>query len=93
MIRTNRKRDKSLFRDGDLASLLAPLNSARSGMHFHGDLWLVNESHKSRIGATTSTDNKLTHFASNGALSVEDFLPLSRFKGKLFSMEDSSNHQ
>ena len=51
---------------------------------------LVNGSHRSHIGATTSIDNKFTHLASNGTSSVENFLPLSRFKGSLSCREGSS---
>ena len=37
-IRTNRKRNKSLFRNGYLPSLLEPLKSIRDVMHLGGDL-------------------------------------------------------
>jgi len=91
-IRTNRKRDKSLFRNGYLIPLLEPLKSIRGGMHLGGDLTLVNECCTNHIGATTSIDDKLTHCASNGTSSVEDLLPLTRFKRNFFGMKGSSNH-
>ena len=37
-IRPMEKRDKSLFRNSYLASLLKPLKSIRGGMHLSGDL-------------------------------------------------------
>jgi len=37
-IRTNGKRDKSVFRNGYLTSLFKPLKSIRGGMHLGGDL-------------------------------------------------------
>ena len=86
-IRTNRKRDKSLFRNGYLASLVEPLKSIRSGMHLSGKLKLINGSHGSHIGVTSFIDNKLTYLTSNGTSSVEDLLHLIRFKGNRLGME------
>jgi len=82
-----------VFRNGYLASLLESSKSVRSGVHIGGNLYLVNESHRSHISATASINNKLTHFAFNGTLSVEDLLPLTRFNGNLLGMEGSSNHE
>jgi len=79
-IRTNQKRDKSLFKNGYLVSLFEPLKTTPSGMHLGGNLKLVNERYRSHIGATTSIYNKLTHLASNGTSSVEDLLLLTKFK-------------
>jgi len=86
-VRTNRKRDKSLFRNGYLVSLLKPLKSIRSEMHIGRNLKLANKNHRSHIGATTSIDDKLTHLASNGTSSVKDLFPLTKLKGNVFDME------
>jgi len=82
--------------------LLEPLKSIRGGMHLGGlfsggmhlggDMKLVNECCRRHNGATTSIDDKLAHLASNGTPGVVDLLPLARFKGNLFGMNDSSNH-
>ena len=93
IIRTNPKKDKNLFRNGYLASLLELLKSIQSRMHLSGNLKLVNESHRSHTGATTSINNKLTHLTSNGTSNMEDLLHLTRFKGNLFGMVGSSDHQ
>jgi len=62
-------------------------------MHLGGDLKLVSKCYRRHIGATTSIDDEFAYLASNSAPGVEDLLPLARFKGSLFRMKGSLNHQ
>ena len=89
----NWKRDKSLFRDSYLISLLNPLKSITDAMHLGGNLKFFNECGRSHIGATTSINDELAYLVSNSALGMEDLLHLARFKRNIFGVKDFLNHQ
>ena len=82
-----------MFRSGYLLPLLEPLKSIRGGIHFGGDLKLVNECCRSHISATTSIGDEFVYLMSNNAPGVEYLIPLARFKGNVFGMKGSSNTQ
>jgi len=82
-----------LCRDGYLIPLHKPLKSTGGGRHLDGDLKLFNECFLSHNGETTSINDEFAYLTSSSTLGVEDLLPLVRFRGKLFGIKDSSNHQ
>jgi len=87
-IGTNPKWNKNLFKNGYLTPLFEPLKSVWGGRHIAGYLMLI-KCYENHIGATSSTNSKLTHIASNGTPSVEDLPPLARFKGRAFRISNS----
>jgi len=62
-------------------------------MHLSGDLKLPNEFYRGDIGINTSINDEFTYLTSNSAPGVEDLFSLARFKGNLFGIKDSLNHQ
>jgi len=62
-------------------------------MYLSDSLKLFNGRGRSHISATTSVDDEFAYLTFSSAPGVKDFLPLARFKGNLFCMKVSSNHQ